>query len=71
MWYNKIKRGGLIEMTKLEKLSPEELKSKLQELKDKDFALKMIDTWTSEDYRYSDELHQQIMAVEKEIEKRS
>lgn len=58
-------------MTKLEKLSPEELKSKLQELKDKDFALKMIDTWTSEDYRYSDELHQQIMAVEKEIEKRS
>ena len=51
--------------------SLEELKLKLKDLENKDFMLEMIDTWTSEDYRYSDEIHQQIMAVKKEIEKRS
>lgn len=51
--------------------SLEELKSKLEDLENQEFMLEMIDTWTSEDYKYSDEIHQQIIAVKKEIEKRS
>lgn len=51
--------------------SLEELKSKLKDLENQEFMLEMIDTWTSEYYKYSDEIHQQIIAVKEEIEKRS
>ena len=63
MWYNKIKRGELMGMEK----SLEELKSKLEDLENQEFMLEMIDTWTSEDYKYSDEIHQQMIAIKKEI----
>ena len=54
-------------MENLKELTPTQLKAKLEELENKDFMLRMVDTWTSEDYRYSDELHQQIKAVKAEI----
>lgn len=54
-------------MENLKELTLTQLKAKLEELENKDFMLKMVDTWTSEDYRYSDELHQQIKAVKNEI----
>ena len=60
-----------MEMVKSKEPSLEELKSKLEDLENQEFMLEMIDTWTSEDYKYSDEIHEQIMAVKKEIEKRS
>lgn len=47
--------------------SLEELKSKLEDLENQEFMLEMIDTWTSEDYKYSDEIHQQMIAIKKEI----
>lgn len=58
-------------MLNLEELTLTQLESKLEELENKDFMLKMVDTWTSEDYRYSDELFQQMKAVKAEIAKRS
>lgn len=54
-------------MENLKELTLTQLKAKLEELENKDFMLKMVDTWTSEDYRHSDELHQQIKAVKNEI----
>lgn len=45
-----------------------ELKKKLEELKHKEFMLQMIDHWSAEDYRYDNELHEEIMKVKKEIE---
>ena len=47
--------------------SLEELKSKLEDLENQEFMLEMTDTWTSEDYKYSDEIHQQMIAIKKEI----
>ncbi len=58
-------------MSNLEELTLTQLESKLEELESKDFMLKMVDTWTSEDYRYSDELFQQMKAIKAEIAKRS
>lgn len=46
----------------------EELEKELEDLEHKDFMLKMVDHWSSEDYRYSDELWEQIKKVKKEIE---
>ena len=57
----------LVEKSELDKLSLQQLKSKLEDLENQEFMLEMIDTWTSEDYKYSDEIHEQIMAVKKEI----
>nr|DAY48181.1 MAG TPA: hypothetical protein [Caudoviricetes sp.] len=57
----------LVEKMELDKLSLQQLKSKLEDLENQEFMLEMIDTWTSEDYKYSDEIHEQIMAVKKEI----
>lgn len=54
-------------MAKLKEPSLEELKSKLEDLENQEFMLEMIDTWTSEDYKYSDEIHQQMIAIKKEI----
>jgi len=54
-------------MENLKDLTLTQLKAKLEDLENKDFMLRMIDTWTSEDYHYSDELHQQIKAVKSEI----
>ena len=54
-------------MENLKELTLTQLKAKLEELENKDFMLRMVDTWTSEDYHYSDELHQQIKAVKAEI----
>ena len=56
-----------VEKSELDKLSLQQLKSKLEDLENQEFMLEMIDTWTSEDYKYSDEIHEQIMAVKKEI----
>lgn len=57
----------LVEKLELDKLSLQQLDELLKRLEEKEFALKMVDTWTSEDYKYSDEIHEQIMAVKKEI----
>lgn len=46
----------------------EELEEKLKELKHKEFMVQMIDHWSAEDYRYDNELHEEIMKVKKEIE---
>ena len=45
----------------------EELEKQLQELKDKEFMLNMADHWEDSDYRYSRELHQKIIEIEKKI----
>lgn len=58
-------------MLNLEELTLTQLESRLEELESKDFMLKMVDTWASEDYRYSDELFQQMKAIKAEIAKRS
>lgn len=55
----------------LDQLSLEELKSQLEKLENQEFLLQMTDTWTFEDYECSDRLHQEIMAIKKEISKRS
>ena len=34
------------------------------------FMLKMVDTWTDEDYKYSDELHKKILATKKELKEK-
>ena len=54
-------------MENLKELTLTQLKAKLEELENKDFMLRMVDTWTSEDYRYSDEIQQQIKAFKAEI----
>lgn len=59
----------LVEKLELDKLSLQQLDELLKRLEEKEFALKMVDTWTSKDYEYSDIIHQQIMAVKKEIVK--
>lgn len=50
-------------MSRLAKLEKE-----LEELEHKEFMVQMIDHWSSEDFRYDRELHEQIMKVKKEIE---
>lgn len=57
-------------MKDLKKLNSSELKAELEELESKYFMLKMVDTWTSEDYRYADELQQQIRTVKEAITER-
>ena len=46
----------------------EELEKQLEELEHKEFMVQMIDHWSTEDFRYDRELHEQIMKVKKEIE---
>lgn len=46
-----------------------ELKQELEELESKEFMLQMVDHWSTEDYRYSNELHEQIMLKKEEISK--
>lgn len=45
----------------------EELEKELETLKQKEFMLQMVDHWSSEDYRYDQELTEQIRKVEEEI----
>ena len=45
----------------------EKLKQELEELKEKQFLLQMCDHWSSEDYRYSNELHQKIREIEEKL----
>lgn len=45
-----------------------ELVKKLEDLEHREFMVQMIDHWTQEDYRYDNELHQEIMKTKKEIE---
>lgn len=47
--------------------SKEELQTELEDLEQKEFMLQMIDRWSSEDYRYYDELHDKIRNVKKEM----
>ena len=46
----------------------EELEEKLKDLEHREFMVQMIDHWSTEDYRYDRELHEEIMKVKKEIE---
>lgn len=43
------------------------LKKELEDLQEKEFMVQMIDHWTAEDFRYSNELHDKIKAKEKEL----
>lgn len=45
----------------------EELEEKIRALRDKQFMLNMKDRWDNSDYRYSNELHQQIMELENKL----
>ena len=45
----------------------EELEKELEHLNHKRFMLQMCDHWSSEDYRYDDELWEQIKKVKEEI----
>lgn len=45
----------------------DELKQELEKLKEKQFILQMCDHWSSEDYRYSNELHQKIREIEEKL----
>ena len=44
--------------------------SKLEELENKLFMLQMQDTWTHEDYKYEDELLEQIKKLKRKEEKK-
>ena len=46
----------------------EQLKKELDELEEKEFMLQMCDHWDSSDYRYDDELCEQIRNKKKEIQ---
>lgn len=46
----------------------EELKKKLKDIEEREFYLKMQDHWDSEDFKLSDELHQESMKLKKQIE---
>lgn len=48
----------------------EELIKKLEDLKHKEFMVQMIDHWTQEDFRYDNELHQEIMKTKKELKEK-
>lgn len=45
----------------------EELLKELEELEEKEFMLQMCDHWSSEDYRYHDELWSKIKEVKAKI----
>lgn len=44
-------------------------KEELEDLENKYFMLQMCDHWSSDDYRYSDELYSKIMKLKSEISK--
>ena len=48
--------------------SMEQLKKELDELEEKEFMLQMCDHWDSSDYRYDNELCEQIRNKKKEIQ---
>lgn len=48
--------------------SMEQLKKELDELEEREFMLQMCDHWDSSDYRYEDELCEQIRNKKKEIQ---
>ena len=45
----------------------EELEKELEELEHKEFMVQMIDHWSSEDYRYHDELCDKIRKLKQQI----
>ena len=45
----------------------DELLEKLKDLQHREFMVQMIDHWTQEDYRYDNELHQEIMKTKKGV----
>lgn len=45
----------------------EKLEKKLEELKEEQFKLDMIDTWDDKDYTHSQELHTKIVEIENKI----
>ena len=47
----------------------DELNKELCEYEDRYFMLQMCDHWSSEDYRYSDELRSKINSIKDEIKK--
>lgn len=46
-----------------------ELKQQLEKLENKMFMLQMIDHWSADDYRYSNELQKQIKEVKEKIKR--
>ncbi len=48
--------------------SMEQLKKELDELEEREFMLQMCDHWDSSDYRYHDELCEQIKNKKKELQ---
>lgn len=47
--------------------SKKELEKELEELEQKEFMLQMVDHWSSEDYRYHDELCEKIRKIKQKI----
>ena len=50
-------------------MTRDELMKKLEEVKEKQFMIEMVDGWTSENYRLDKELREEIKKIKEEIAK--